>query len=269
MRRRTEILTFVTGRRATPEIVRLVQRFRPAAREEQERLELLRTIGRPAVARELRHARDLTLPRLRVANALARWLHVPIVRRLVLDSKQPLDAYAAPALARDAVRLARLLGIADVDAALARCRTVAELGRLHDRWAARARRMDDDELVAKSLASPDGGQFPPAPVAGSADIVHLGGIVELHREGIELSNCVASYARACLAGQIAIYKVIAPERATLEIGIRGGQPVIAQLKLSRNAPASPATWEAVRAWLRAAASPPSPAAEAPDGSRDR
>jgi hypothetical protein len=54
------------------------------------------------------------------------------------------------------------------------------------------------------------------------------------------------------AGRAYIYRVLAPQRATLEIQLTGDKPKIGQLKLARNRNPDPATVAAVRAWLKAA-----------------
>jgi hypothetical protein len=59
--------------------------------------------------------------------------------------------------------------------------------------------------------------FPPPPVAGTAAIVPLRDALDLVAEGREQHNCVASYERLARRGDVALYKVMAPERATLSV----------------------------------------------------
>ena len=254
--RRVEILSFVLGKPATPEMVRLVQRYRPRARVQQERETLLRALGQPALVREFRRGADVTMARLRVATALSEWLRFPSVREILVGGGHPLDAYDAPNLARDARRLARDLGIVDADAAIARARTMDDLRGLHDRWMDRLRGQDQEQIVARLVEMRGTATFPPAPVPGTDAIVYLGTASELLLEGREMHHCVGSYVRDCLDGDAFIYKVLAPERATLEVRVREGRPFIRQLKLLRNVSPAETTWAAVRAWLRRAADPP-------------
>jgi hypothetical protein len=59
--------------------------------------------------------------------------------------------------------------------------------------------------------------FPPPPVPGTNDIVPVESYPDLRREGRDQCNCVASYLPRILKGHVYIYRVLAPERATLAI----------------------------------------------------
>ncbi len=249
--RRVEILSFVLGKPATPEMVRLVLRYRPRARVQQERETLLRALGQPALVREFRRGADVTMARLRVATALSEWLRFPSVREIVVGGGHPLDAYDAPNMARDARRLARDLGIVDADAAIARARTMDDLRRLHDRWMHSFRAQGEAVTIAKLIEARGTEKFPPAPVPGTDEIVYIGTAGELLVEGKEMRHCVGSYVPDCLDGKAFIYKVLAPERATLEVRVRDGVVVAKQLKIACNGAPTAATVEAVRAWLHA------------------
>lgn len=93
--------------------------------------------------------------------------------------------------------------------------------------------------------------FPRPPLPGVANcIVPLRTPVELMEEGKAQSNCVASYAKRVEGGDIFIYRVRFPERATLSV-VRGENGVWerGELKAARNASVSPATDRAVESWL--------------------
>ena len=93
--------------------------------------------------------------------------------------------------------------------------------------------------------------FPRPPLPGVANcIIPLRTPAELVEEGNAQCNCVASYAKRVEGGDIFIYRVLFPERATLSI-VRGenGRWERGELKAARNAPVSPATDRAVESWL--------------------
>jgi hypothetical protein len=92
-------------------------------------------------------------------------------------------------------------------------------------------------------------EFPPPPLPGTDTIVPITTVAELDAEGRSQHHCVAGYAASVLAGDRYIYRVLAPERATLEIGLDGGAPVLRQLNLSHNRMPSAATVTAVRRWF--------------------
>lgn len=92
-------------------------------------------------------------------------------------------------------------------------------------------------------------EFPPPPIRGTDTILPLSCVRDLVAEGREQHNCVASYARQARSRQVALYKVLAPQRATLSLSRRGLVWAISELKGTCNRPVSGNTWEAVRAWL--------------------
>ncbi len=65
-----------------------------------------------------------------------------------------------------------------------------------------------------------------------------------------MKHCVASYSDAVMFGDSFIYRVLKPERATLELKIHKNKPVIQQLCLQNNGKPSNETKNAVNRWLR-------------------
>lgn len=71
----------------------------------------------------------------------------------------------------------------------------------------------------------------------------------LAKEGCEQQNCVVTYARCVARGNQFIYRVLAPERATLQI-LRTQQGwQVGELSGPRNRPVSRATHIAVEQWI--------------------
>lgn len=93
-------------------------------------------------------------------------------------------------------------------------------------------------------------RFPGPPVVGSATIVPLRSAEALVQEGRDQHNCVASYAASVVAGEVYLYRVLKPERATLSlVHWPGGGWQIGELLRAGNQPVSAATTRTVRAWL--------------------
>lgn len=67
-----------------------------------------------------------------------------------------------------------------------------------------------------------------------------------------MKHCVAGYARQVSSGRCYLYRMLSPQRATIEIRLQGGVPVIAQFKLARNAEPNSASKLAAYAWLNRA-----------------
>jgi len=94
--------------------------------------------------------------------------------------------------------------------------------------------------------------FPPPPLPGDADIVPITTIKDLQDEGAIMHNCVGSYTEKVQTGECFIYRVIRPQRATLEISDTGDMHHICHLKLADNEEPSAETWEKVRFWFASA-----------------
>jgi hypothetical protein len=111
---------------------------------------------------------------------------------------------------------------------------------------ARARRRRQTEWRAEVARRP----YPPPPVPGTKDIVPLTSAAQLQAEGVEQCNCVGSYVWRVLQGGTYIYRVMAPERATLAV-VRGADGCWrrSELKAKSNRKVRTSTVAAVDRWL--------------------
>jgi hypothetical protein len=100
------------------------------------------------------------------------------------------------------------------------------------------------------LITKNGTMFPRPPVPGNDTIVPLGTPEELHQEGAEQQHCVGGYSQSVVAGHTYVYRILAPERATLSI-VKGadGNWQVGQIALSCNRSASRETLRSVEQWL--------------------
>jgi len=111
----------------------------------------------------------------------------------------------------------------------------------------RVRRASARKARAQAVAR----SFPPPPIPGTVTIIPLASRGELQEEGWQQSNCVATYATRVLSGDCYIYRVTAPERATLSIVYRAdGCWRRSELKGHRNRAVRAETIRVVDAWLR-------------------
>lgn len=92
--------------------------------------------------------------------------------------------------------------------------------------------------------------FPDPPLAGTQTIQAILTAEGLIEEGRLQFHCVAAYANHVRAGRMYVYRVLAPQRATLSI-VKGpcGQWVIGQLRLQKNLLCNGATVKHVTNWL--------------------
>ena len=138
-------------------------------------------------------------------------------------------------LSRDAVRM---FGERHPDRPMPQVRDLAALRRFHDRLA--------EELIEERFGKLT---FTP-PVPGNADIIPLTGYDMLLEEGRLQHNCAASYCGEVAAGRSFLYRVLAPERCTLELALRQGKWKPVQLFAACNRPPREETITAVAKWLQ-------------------
>lgn len=208
-----------------------------------------------------------SLPDDRLKHCLRGWPRVPLVvlaivrrypellgsRLLMWLSESPYEqtadgvAHASRIVTvwRDVMRMGHVLGFSRKQQlnALMRCRSRMMLNQLHDQWVERFNRHDMDAHGVKIA-------FPPPPLSGTDAIQPITCEAELLAEGRAMHHCVAGYRNDVRRGHCYIYRVLEPQRATLEI--KCPQLVIGQLKLAHNEKPSEACWQAVQHWLKAA-----------------
>lgn len=93
--------------------------------------------------------------------------------------------------------------------------------------------------------------FPPPPFPGLEDgsITPLTSSSALDKEGEAMHHCVAAYGPLVQMGSLYIYRVLRPQRATVELRMDGREWQLGQLKGRDNREVSDGTRQAVVAWL--------------------
>lgn len=176
-------------------------------------------------------------------------LHYSFVRRLFLDAHAHTEVlHILPevvSMYKDTVRLGRGLGFEDAQEIVLSCSTWHSLRTLHDRWTMRlnfSRQRLAQEQLDEPLSSP--------PIPGTSTIQPLNTERELLEEGAIMKHCVGAYADAVRFGGVFIYRVLEPERATLEIRLGGsGAWNLAQVRSYCNKAVGGETIMAIQHWL--------------------
>lgn len=120
--------------------------------------------------------------------------------------------------------------------------SVAKVQQCHDEVAVDFLRVSSTKLKYCKIPRP--------PLPGTDSIVPLTTILQLKKEGQDQRNCVGSYARRVSQRETYIYKVLAPERATLAIvRTSGGTWRVGELRCAGNTDVRAQTRKAVQAWL--------------------
>jgi len=120
-----------------------------------------------------------------------------------------------------------------------------QIKNLHDRISEEINRKDRAAIIARY-----GEDLPPSPLKNTKDIKHICKVGDLLDEGVEMKHCVGGYVDRVMGGDVFIYRVYAPERATMELHrLPDGKFRIEQMKLYRNGKVSVETWDILRRWL--------------------
>ncbi len=118
-------------------------------------------------------------------------------------------------------------------------RTKQEVERAHDQLVARFNL--SDKVSLKGVTT-----FPACPlgtILGQDDeLIQITNSFELSTEGREMHHCVGGYVRQAGKGECYFFKVLSPERGTLQLGIRDDKFSILQFKLACNKTPSEASW---------------------------
>ena len=162
-------------------------------------------------------------------------------------------------LLRDTLDLAEELGF--LPARVLQCPTRQQVVQLHDQLA-EARNERQRALYRQRFVRSN--SFPAPPLSGTQTIQPIRDDYALDQEGHEMHHCVGIYAKQMREGNRAFYRVLAPERATLEL-LRSpsGTWRISQLAGHCNARVAQKTKRAIYAWLARE----QPGYRAPDSAR--
>jgi hypothetical protein len=152
----------------------------------------------------------------------------------------------------DTIRLGVDIGIQNPLKRLESCKSFEEVVNVHNRWSETLSRDRAIERIEKFFRDHGTYSFPHPPLPGNADIVPITTIKELLDEGAEMHHCVGSYSDRIMNGKSYIYRVLRPQRATLEIYSTDNMHRINQLSLVQNGEPSAETWARVRFWFAGA-----------------
>lgn len=189
----------------------------------------LAAIG-PAVLQLAALCPDLVAPSLLVEVAHA--------DEPVTPANWPNDRFGRRLLMRfdDTQRMARQLGIN-----LPRLRSIAGLDAQHDALARRLAAHDERDV-----------RFAPPPIPDTPSLTALRSSHALRQEAREQHNCLAArgYTEACAAGELYVYRMTAPERASVAIARdKAGRWYLSEICGPHNAPVGDAAERAVRELL--------------------
>ncbi len=220
---------------------------------DQRELELLRRVLRGThVVEVCRHFETVPMTLLRVIERYPHLSHDGALSQLnrKAHTAKPgavlAEAKIYVGLLEELGYMGQTLTIPNLTGLLRRYRTMEQLQCCHDRWMERInthRLIETDESALNA-------EFPDPPLPDSVAIRAIRNERELRAEGREMHHCVGSYGQPIVSGQVAIYRVFAPQRGTLALSGSGANLRIREFRLSYNRQPSDASWQSVRAWMK-------------------
>ncbi len=149
----------------------------------------------------------------------------------------------------DCLAMERELGTADAWDRLRRCASVEALIKRHDRI---VQKFNGRGEMEKRLRLEFGEFFPEPPLQGDGSIEPITTLTELKKEGELMRHCVLWLAPGIFSGEFAVYRMVAPERATLAIRVDMFKCHIQDFALCDNAEPGPDSWNSVLRWIESA-----------------
>ena len=238
--KQTEIMArlgFPDSKRAA----RIMAKVRPASMSREAAVALRRSLADESALRLFGHLPVLNTGVLALVNDAGLR---PLVTPRLLEEVQaePRETYF-PFTARQLVDCLEMAQALNLDLNRRRFSDRARIATLHEELA-------NDFLRLQRHRETGHYRFPSPPLPGNGDIVPLRSPEALIVEGHSQHNCVGTYAGQVATGGTYIYRVLAPERATLSIVRLPGRPwQIGELLLAYNRPVSPETRASVEHWL--------------------
>jgi hypothetical protein len=191
----------------------------------------------------LRHMRVLSTASIHImACAAGRYVLSDVYLCELGACPQPYWLETEQSLIRDVLWMRETLG----ETGILMIHSHAHLQRRHDRLVERMGRMD------LKLLDPEPFPEPPFPgiITSDLNLELLKTPAELIIEGRAQLNCVGAYAKRICRGGLYIYRVLAPERATLAIARNSkGTWRISELKAPANAEVMDSTRQSIESWV--------------------
>jgi hypothetical protein len=251
-RRQVEILQWL-GFTSSDAMVRLMRKILPEAITPPDARMLRQALVEPEVARLLGHLRSVNAG---ILGLVCNLKLLPVISpQLLAEVSRSEDERTRQPAADLLINALYIMTVSLIHLRVPRFLSIAAIRDFHDRMTAEAQRKIEVSRTAaqarrkRKIPTPPS-SFPPPPVPGTQDIVPLTTPGQLKSEGSVQHNCVGTYAQKVRAGDVYIYKVLSPERATLAITLGpDGFWRRSEIECARNRPVSNSTKAAVDQWL--------------------
>ncbi len=249
-----QILDFL-GYPASKSMVRFLKKVRLQEYQATD-IELIhRILGSRVLLKMMRHFPVISRAHLKIAVKYPALLQCAFLRnRLLRNDVKEHSVDPIAELFMDTLRLARVAEKKNAYAAIKQKKTLTSLLEMHDSLLGNVMYTDRAwDKTAKYMTAVFeeryGPYFPYPPIPGGDGIEPVTTLAALKKEGEIMCHCVFTHAGAIYRGKRYVYRVLKPERATLEVDLTTSPPRILQISLVHNARPGEETLKRVRAWF--------------------
>jgi hypothetical protein len=244
-KRRTDLLSEICGF-SEKKHIKYIKKLRPTSGHRSEIDVVKRSLAHNKIISEFIHWKVVPIQAVAIALQNPILIGSKILR--VLESSAPDKIHATAKAVSSAtitfiecIRIGQAIGFKSPESILANIPNTNRLSEIHDRWTQilnrQSRYLTQDE------------NLPFCPLRNSKNILHISTVNELIREGKEMEHCVGSYIEKSKTQSCYIFRILTPERATLEISKGKNEFRVAQIKGWRNMSISDKTVASVKTWL--------------------
>lgn len=243
--KRRDILKTVIGKGTNTDVKFLRKLKEPDGKWSMELLKLIIKAIEYDIPFKLRHIQSISIDLIGALDRYSKLADAKIIGKLIskkyLNRIQLIDAFQRISLLwDDIVGLGELLSL-DPVSCLKNCPSIEAMRKLHNRWTVLVNSNAD---LVSSLS-----QFPEAPIKGNNSIIQIRNEEDLLAEGRLMHHCIGGYAERLRQEKCYIFRMLTPQRATLEIRRQGKRIEISSLKLANNQTPSEESYETVNTWI--------------------
>lgn len=230
-------LCSLVGLSERKQVVKLLKKAASLKLQKSELESFVELLETPAVCDYLSHQKTISPAVLKLLRT-NQWLVLSKARALIPSLCQP----EFRRIFDDVLRM-----IEDVSQ-LQNCATTAALQRLHDNLVEELNESRGTKLIRDPMGNPR--PIPPAPLQSAYSIEPITEQIELIKEGREMRHCIASHLFSVVSGDYAVYRMLEPERLTIEIVVTDwGQCYLKEVRGKGNRLPTAKSMEIIEKWF--------------------
>jgi hypothetical protein len=227
-----------------------IKRIQATEYSAQEYRYLNEIMGDDAIIDSLRHCGQVKLEAFAWFRSNTAMIASPLVKRLISGEGEGTHlCEQVQSTTFKALEVASKINHGNPMEALCRCSTFDQLCSLYERWVEEHYRAVAESVTSDFLELYHFELYPPL-APGNDKIKPILSLCGLHIEGEDMAHCAGyTFCDEVRAGDLTVYRVLAPERGTLSISRRGHEFIIEEFALAANKKPSKASWEAACEWV--------------------